>query len=29
VKQGGFFPTGLNGTITSSSEAATASKVAA
>ena len=29
VKQGGFFPTGLNGTITSSTEAAAASKVAA
>ena len=28
VNQGGFFPTGLNGTITSSSEPATASKVA-
>jgi len=27
--QGGFFPTGLNGTITSSSEAAAASKIAA
>jgi hypothetical protein len=29
VKQGGFFPTGLNGAITSSTEAATTSKVAA
>ncbi len=29
VKQGGFFPTGLNGTITTSTEAAKASKVAA
>ena len=29
AKQGGFFPTGLNGTITSSTEAAAASKVAA
>jgi len=29
VKQGGFFPTGLNGTITSSSEPAVASKIAA
>jgi hypothetical protein len=29
AKQGGFFPAGLNGTITSSSEPATASKVAA
>jgi len=29
VKQGGFFPTGLNGTINSSTEPATASKVAA
>ena len=29
AKQGGFFPTGLNGMITSSSEPATASKVAA
>ena len=29
VKQGGFFPTGLNGTITTSTEAAQASKVAA
>ena len=29
VKQGGFFPTGLNGTITSSTDPAAASKVAA
>jgi ferritin-like protein len=29
VKQGGFFPTGLNGTITTSTEAAKASKIAA
>ncbi len=29
AKQGGFFPTGLNGTITASTEAAVASKVAA
>ena len=29
VKEGGFFPTGLNGAITSSTEAAAAAKVAA
>ncbi len=29
VKQGGFFPTGLNGSITTSTEPAQASKVAA
>jgi hypothetical protein len=29
VKQGGFFPTGLNGTITTSTEGAAASKIAA
>ena len=29
AKQGGFFPTGLNGTIISSTEAAVAAKIAA